>query len=179
MSVSLFVLTHTAPSASTGRSSWQPSELWMLSPIFSTNYIAISATTTTNILSLPVDTHARLNHRIRSAQLPSSLRAVDAVADVFDDSAREVGIRVYGHPGGLTVKERYKLAEKREVFLRNTREQCEAERAILVLRIAACLVFYQHFHYPPQLAEWLSLGGLLVKPWSQVPSPPPRTCIPT
>lgn len=61
------------------------------------------------------------------AQLPASLRAVDAVADVFHDSAREVGIRVYGHPGGLTAKERYRLAEKREIFLRRTREQCEEE----------------------------------------------------
>ena len=61
------------------------------------------------------------------AQLPASLRAVDTVADVFHDSARGVGVRVYGHPGGLTAKERYKLAEKREVFLRSTRNQCEEE----------------------------------------------------
>lgn len=61
------------------------------------------------------------------AQLPASLRAVDTAADVFQNSARGVGVRVYGHPGGLAAKERYKLAEKREIFLRNTRNQSEEE----------------------------------------------------
>lgn len=55
-------------------------------------------------------------------QLPASLRAVDSVADAFHVSASRVGSRVYGHPGGLTVRERYILAEKREAHLKQTRE---------------------------------------------------------
>ena len=62
---------------------------------------------------------AEKNARI---QLPASLRAVDSVADAFHVSASEVGSRVYGHRGGLTVRERYILAEKREAHLKQSRE---------------------------------------------------------
>lgn len=63
--------------------------------------------------------------RIRRFQLPASLRAIDSVADAFHESASRVGCRVYGHAGGLTVRERYILAEKRELHLKRSREECE------------------------------------------------------
>lgn len=56
-------------------------------------------------------------------QLPASLRAVDSVTDALNVSASRVGSRVYGHRGGLTVRERYILAEKREAHLKKAREE--------------------------------------------------------
>lgn len=63
-------------------------------------------------------------------QLPASLRAVDSAAVTFHDSASRVGSRVYGHPGGLSVRERYILAEKREAYLNLAREACESAQLI-------------------------------------------------
>ena len=84
------------------------------------------------------------------AQLPASLRAVDAVAaDVFHESARRVGILVYGHPGGLTVKERYKLVEKREVLLRSTRKLCEEEHTTTAaVHRTVPMLLYRTLPYP-------------------------------
>eukprot|EP00903_Cladosiphon_okamuranus_P009831 g9344.t1 len=65
---------------------------------------------------------------LNSVQLPASLRAVDAAADAFHASASRVSSRVYGHRGGLTVKERYILAEKREARLKQAREAANQQR---------------------------------------------------
>lgn len=72
-------------------------------------------------------------HGSSRAQIPASLRAIDAITEeIHDGTARDVGSRVCGHPGGLSVKERYLLAEKREELLRKTREECKALRIFLL-----------------------------------------------
>ncbi|CAM9430536.1 unnamed protein product [Ectocarpus sp. 13 AM-2016] len=65
---------------------------------------------------------------LNAFQLPASLRAVDSVADAFHPSASRVGCRVYGHAGGLTVRERYILAERRESHLKRSREEWIEQR---------------------------------------------------
>lgn len=76
-------------------------------------------------------------------------------------------MRVYGHAGGLSVKERYFLAEKREIYLRKKREEGEVRERTLTFRpwrtfycaLPGAPAYKKSSEKEPQYSTWVTTRG--------------------